>query len=976
MQQTKRRSKKGVILLALALALFVLAIVPASALAVVTYTGTVTINGPEFTTSPNITVAADVTLTNVPVRKVTKYQWRIWDDTLSMYRGPWSAAVSVTPPVTHWVNLSIPVTLPSDLHRYAVDIMVTDDSAPAETVVILQSDYVTLIGTMPPVSTVAFSPAGQLGRSNVNWTNGGAPWALLPRLNEPPFYSAGTIYADFDQAAPWQPMGTTFYRVTFNGVPWDASDIPWAPWGSPLGLPVERLEVTSWPAAPTPIYAYDGIYDVEHWAVSVAGIRQVGESFDSIGYDTKAPNVVFNFGAAVWNTGSIPFTAQITDSGGSGVAGGLHPGLVPDAEIQWKPYGLGAWQPYDPSIWAGVPPVNPLQLDPVVTVDAFDTFKYHVTGTIRPVVNFKAEYRVVVFGEDIARNWFFAEGIPGVDNMPPSTIISSVVPAGADQYMKWTNKPVTVTLLASDTGGNGVASGVNYTEYIIGDSGTYPTFYPASTAKGIQGTTVLINKTAPVGPVYLWYRSVDVAGNLEAWNRAWIWFDGKAPVLTSDSTGLWYTSHQLLGGFTVTLSAGTPNSELAPPGIEYQVPGWPSPAVHPLIGPLPWGMLPTTWTPLSQNPGTVFIPINTYPNSSTDGIWALNYRATDMAGNSSVDTTLTVKIDTRPPATLGTAGFGPADWVNGTLPFTLTATDQAPGAGVKVTIYRVDLATPWLSSVATAPVTAFDTAVPLTLLGGKPAVTGDLHTIDFFSIDNATTEPWLNWPKSDLANRPPYPGNVEQGVAIGSWIGHPYLPASVSGYKTRTVKMDVTAPVVTAMDPKNGDWQKGPGVVNFSGTDIGSGYSHTEWSTDAGTTWTSGEDAEVGGNGVITVTYRGVDNVGLKSANATIVVKIASTPPTVTAQSAKAKSGKNPTITFNITAVTPSATAVIQIRTLGGRTISTHHYANVATGSDQSRRFTVTPPLPPGKYNIRVGAVDMAGNVQTKRGSSTLIVTK
>ena len=41
MQQTKRRGKKGVILLALALALFILAILPASALAA----GSITING-------------------------------------------------------------------------------------------------------------------------------------------------------------------------------------------------------------------------------------------------------------------------------------------------------------------------------------------------------------------------------------------------------------------------------------------------------------------------------------------------------------------------------------------------------------------------------------------------------------------------------------------------------------------------------------------------------------------------------------------------------------------------------------------------------------------------------------------------------------------------------------------------------------------------------------------------------------------
>jgi len=50
------------------------------------------------------------------------------------------------------------------------------------------------------------------------------------------------------------------------------------------------------------------------------------------------------------------------------------------------------------------------------------------------------------------------------------------------------------------------------------------------------------------------------------------------------------------------------------------------------------------------------------------------------------------------------------------------------------------------------------------------------------------------------------------------------------------------------MDPKNGAWQKGPAIVNFSGTDVGSGYASTEWSTD-GANWTRGESAQVGGDG-------------------------------------------------------------------------------------------------------------------------------
>ncbi len=254
-----------------------------------------------------------------------------------------------------------------------------------------------------------------------------------------------------------------------------------------------------------------------------------------------------------------------------------------------------------------------------------------------------------------------------------------------------------------------------------------------------------------------------------------------------------------------------------------------------------------------------------------------------------------------------------------------------------VTWYRSDQATPWTANVAATPAVTLATDVSF-----SSPVQGSVHTIDYFSIDGATNP-------AAIAAGTKYPGNVEKGVVVG-WAPipmHPYINiTSVAGYKTSSVKLDVTAPAVTAMDPKNGNWQKPLATVNFAGTDVGSGYAFTQWSTDGGTTWTKGEQAQVGGDGEITITYRGVDNVGLMSANQTIVVKVASTPPTVTAQNATAKAGKlwkNPTITFNITAVTPTATAVIQIRTLNGKH---HQHAPLRERRHRlltsARRFTMT----------------------------------
>ena len=946
MQQTKRRSKKGVILLALALALFVLAIVPAAALA---SPGSVTINAGLSDTISTKTVPITYKSISDPADAGIAFVWiqdrcngGAWSPPVLTYTAPqflpYVSGTTVTQQYS-LVSKASPQTWDSfqvrvRFYGVAPTYIYQDEEYWSNTV-----DWNNAI----PHSTVDFIPAGNLGRSGVNWTNGDGLWNVWAQFGE-------------DNGA-W--MGTTHWAV--NDVPQPSlywlSDTP----------PIPQLLIEGPPTLP---FSDDGIYTITHWAVSASGVTQPGlPSSDSIGYDTKPPTVFWaDWLSAPWNTQNVPFTATLTDSGGSGVYGPPYAPIIPEPEDIWWPIEAQVQVSFDdgltytPNIgvagnWQDAPGNVP-----VVTQDTFDMFKFYVKGQVAVLPNTHAKYRIKIVAYDIAGNVTTSYGYPHVDNMPPSTVVQTVSPAGAQLFMSWTNKPVTVTLLATDAGGNGAPSGVKTTEYFIGNSGSASPVLgtvaagPTGTQSSIVNpTTVLIDKTQPVGPVYLFYRSIDVAGNKEAWKVVWIWFDDQAPTLHSNYTGLWYRT-----SFPVQLTAIDPNSEIAPAGIEYQVPGWPFPVTAP--GTPTLLQLPKVWSPLPGNPGTVVIPVDPYPLSRTDGAWALNYRATDNAGNASVDTTLTVKIDTRPPTTVGTAGFGADAWVNGTVPFTLNATDQAIGAGVKVTMYRVDQGTPWSKNVNGAPSTTF--ATPLALFA---PVQNAMHTIDFFSIDNATTV--------TTTTAIPYPGNVEQGVVVGTWTPGIFIPVSVTGYKTTTVKLDVTVPVVTAMDPKNGAWQKGPGVVNFSGTDVGSGYAYTEWSTDGGTTWKQGESAEIGGNSPVAgtvVTYRGVDNVGLKSANATITVKVASTPPTVTGGNVSVKKGHKATFAFNVTAVTPKAQVIIQIRTKAGRTVSTHHYANVTTMADITRSFNVN--IPTGKYNIRIGAVDQAGNVQTQRGGGTLTV--
>jgi hypothetical protein len=516
------------------------------------------------------------------------------------------------------------------------------------------------------------------------------------------------------------------------------------------------------------------------------------------------------------------------------------------------------------------------------------------------------------------------------DLVAPTTSYK-IDPAGADNQNGWTNKPVTVTFTAADSGG----AGVDYTEYIVKTSTTTaPPATPGINETGTKGTSVVIDKTAPIGPNYVYYRSVDKAcptGNKEAWKLVMVFFDDVAPAL-SDDTPDWWINNSLLDGFTmwgsITITGSDHNSGLAVPGIKWTLAG------HPGIGGS--GMGPN-----------VMVPILAL--GIADGIRDLEYTATDKAGNTATGGNQ-VKIDTRAPVT-----DGAADWVNGLKPYVLTATDQVPGAGVAATVYRVDQATPWKINEATTVAPTLTTEI--TLSGSQ----GAMHTIDFASVDAAL--PFYFDADTYLSPSWHY-GNWELDVLN--------LLKTGAVYKSRTVKMDITAPEVSVTGNDDA-WHKVPVTLNFAATDVGAGVDYIESSTDGGATWTKGDTATISDNGEITVSFRAVDKVGIVSATETTVVKVSTTRPTVTGGDVTVKKGKKATFSFNVTAVTPTANnVVIEIRTKSGRTVSSHRFNNVPTNSDQTRAFKIN--LKKGKYNIRIGATDAAGNVQSKRGTGTLTV--
>ncbi len=702
-------------------------------------------------------------------------------------------------------------------------------------------------------------------------------------------------------------VGTLVYRV--DGLPVNGIGVDLV--GAPYPFPVTFGSASGYT---------EGIHSIDSWLKETTATAKVTVEkptiTDMFGVDKTPPEWQHpSWDPKCYYNKDVKFSVFVSDPYGSGVA------ATPTAE------------------WT-----NPATTTVTTALGqrlAWDWYTWEVTGTVMapspsaPVTAVWVDWTAY----DLVGNGGMHSDPIWFDVVPPTTSYK-ITPTHADTQTGWTNKDVTVKFDAID-GPPTPNSGVAYTEYVVKTSST--TAVPAApglSESGIKGTSVTVTQTAPIGPVYVYYRSVDKAcpsGNLEPWNLVMVFIDKTAPMLSDDAPTWWINNGGLRqdGGCSITITASDHNSGIAPPGVVWFIEGHNPPFGGTSIGTV------------------VEVPI--LPLALGDGIRNLKYSAADKAGNEASATT-PIKIDTRAPVTDGATG-----WINGLVPYELMATDQVPGSGVAATVYRVDQATPWKVNEAAAAAVAPTLMTPITLTGGQ----GAMHTIDFASVDAAL--PCSFDAKKWAALDPPVPswhlGNWEMDILN--------ILKTTAAYKSRSVKLDVTAPVVTAMDPKNGNWQTGPAVVNFSGTDVGAGYAYTEWKT-SGSDWTKGEVASVGGDGEITVTYHGVDKVGIVSADQTIMVKVASTGPSVVGANASAKKGKKATFKFNVTSVTPQVRVIIQIRTKSGRTVSTHNYANVTANADMSRSFKVN--YPKGKYNIRISAVDQAGNNQTKRGTGTLTV--
>ena len=504
----------------------------------------------------------------------------------------------------------------------------------------------------------------------------------------PQFTSADLIHVNYTFTLNGVALGNppaNVKSVVFkvDGMP--ANGVVKGVFGSP-----QSVELNNWNALGMQKFS-EGLHTVSSWVIETTPDVAIDKPIVSemFGVDTVVPDWVhvvnllpgadytpLDGDEVFWNADKVDFSATVHDPAGSGVD------ATPTAAV-----------PADGKIFEAVPLV-------------WDEYIWDVTGTVSSPVGpdyLPVTKNVVFDAYDMVANFGRENYHVNFDRVAPSTSYT-IDPLGANTQSGWTNKDVTLTFSSTDLLPE-PNSGVAYTEYVVktSDSHAVPAA-PALTASGTQGTSVVITETAPIGPVYVYYRSVDKAlptPNYEAWKLAMVFIDKVAPALADDYPGWWMNT-----SFVVAITGGDHNSGIAAPGIEY------------MVSPLVAGH-PTTWTVGGWASFDVMF------GALTDGIFDLSYRATDKAGNSTLKVTK-IKIDTRAPVTDGASG-----WINGLVPYVLTATDQVPGAGVAATVYRVDQATPWSFNLVNPVAPVVETAI--TIAGDHAS----FHTVDFASVDDA-----------------------------------------------------------------------------------------------------------------------------------------------------------------------------------------------------------------------------------------------
>jgi hypothetical protein len=541
-----------------------------------------------------------------------------------------------------------------------------------------------------------------------------------------------------------------------------------------------------------------------------------------------------------------------------------------------------------------------------------------------------------------------------IDTKPPVT-----TQTGADSA--WHKTPVTVSFAVTDAG-----SGPGSTQYSTDGGNNWTTGSSVQIPAPANGSNDGVHT--------IQYRSTDAAGNQEIAKSCAVKIDATAPLTTqTGADSAWHKT-------PVTVSFATTDAGSGQPTTQYSTDG---------------GNNWTTGTSL-----TIPAPAG----GANDGSHAIQYRSTDAAGNRETAKTCTVNIDTTPPTT--TASGSDSAWSN--TPVTVTLTPSDAGSGPASTQYSTDGGNNWTTGTSvTIPAPAggsndgshavlyrstdllgnqelaktrlvnISTQAPTTTVSGADSAWHDGPVTLTFSASGAgtvttqySTDNGVTWTTGTSLTFPAPLDGSDDGSHIVLYRSTD-AAGNLEALKSATVNIDA-APPTTSVSGLDSAWSNGPVTLTFSATDIGSGPASTQYSTDNGTTWTTGTSVTIpapsdgSGDGLHTVLYGSTDNFGHVETPKSCTVGIDTTAPTTTQSGADmAWHSSDVTVSFTGSDGSGSGVAYTQYRVDGGA---------------WTRGTSVVVPAPSNGDNDGVHAVDyrstdIAGNLGSVQGCVVKIDT-
>jgi hypothetical protein len=458
--------------------------------------------------------------------------------------------------------------------------------------------------------------------------------------------------------------------------------------------------------------------------------------------------------------------------------------------------------------------------------------------------------------------------------VPSGVTLDATGTIGADG---WASGPVTVTL----TEGTDTLSGVDYTEYKLGTSGTW-TKYTASIQVADEGLTKI------------YARSVDKVGNIGAEAELEVKIDLTTPSeVTLDATGTIGAEGWASGPVTVTITAGTDTLS----GVDY---------TEYKLG------ASGTWTKYAAG-----IQV------ADEGLTKIVARTVDKAGNIGEEAELEVKIDLTTPSKpmLNATGLiGPDGWASGSVTVTITGgTDML--SGVDYTEYRLGVSGIWTQYAAGIQVDDEGLTKIYARTVDKAGNVGDEAELEVKIDLTSPSEPTIDATGTIGASgwaSVPVTITITDGADTLSGVDYTEYKLGTSGIWTQyaagiqvddegitkivartvdkagniseeaelEVKIDRTGPTEPTIDATGtigaGGWASGPVIVTLTeGTDTLSSMDYTEYKIGASGTWTRYmSDIQVNDEGVTKIVARTVDMVGNIGNEAELEVKIDLTSPT------------------------------------------------------------------------------------------------